>query len=91
MVTPRIRCTVVETVCDPEGSVDALARGTKELPPWVDPFIARLIAKYRLRAALDDSLRFLQHDASHHSAQTGEKAGLQPTSTPRFTMPLGGD
>jgi hypothetical protein len=91
MVTPRIRCTVIESVGDPEGSVDALARGSKELPPWADPFIARLVAKYRLRAALDDSLRFLQHEASHHLAQADENARFAKTSAPRFTMPPGGD
>ena len=33
-----------------------------ELPPWADPLVARLLAKYRLEAALADSLNFLQQD-----------------------------
>jgi len=34
----------------------------RELPPWADPLVARLLAKHRLQAALADSLSFLQQE-----------------------------
>ena len=59
MRSREFHCTVLEmpaggritTVDDPE---------VRELPPWADPMVARLLAKYRLQAALADSLTFLQ-------------------------------
>jgi hypothetical protein len=59
MRSREFHCTVLElppgsritTVDDPE---------VRELPPWADPMVARLLAKYRLQAALADSLSFLQ-------------------------------
>jgi len=87
MVTPRIRCTVVDAGRDPAGARDSLARTARELPLWADPFIARLVAKYRQRAALEDSLWFLQTEESH---QMDKAIHLKRTSSPRFTMAQGG-
>jgi hypothetical protein len=57
----EFHCTILElpvggritTVDDPE---------VRELPPWADPLVARLLTKYRLQAALADSLSFLQQN-----------------------------
>lgn len=82
MVTPRIRCAVVEVARDADRAADSLARTAGELPLWADPFIARLVAKYRQRAALEDSLWFLQSMASH---QMDKATHLKRTSSTRFT------
>ncbi len=63
MAAAKIRCTVVEVTGETEHSAP------RELLPWSDPFIAKLVSKYRLRAALDDSLRFLEHDAIGHGLE----------------------
>ncbi len=53
------RCTVVE-VDDDAHLLSADVKGPpRDLLPWSDPYIARLLTKYRLQAALDDSLRFV--------------------------------
>lgn len=49
------RCTVLRVV---EDSQDP--REPEELPPWADPYIARLLARHRLESALHDSLDFLR-------------------------------
>lgn len=57
-------------VADPSGlPVD---RGIpRDLPPWADPYIACLLAKHRLQAALDDSLSFLRADIRQDSTDLG--------------------
>ncbi len=42
----------------------------RELPPWGDPLVARLLAKHRLQAALADSLSFLQQDGNPTTLRT---------------------
>ena len=47
-----------------------------DLLPWADPYIARLLAKHRLQAALDDSLNFLADDTSErHLEPTASRFG----------------
>jgi hypothetical protein len=41
----------------------------RDLLPWADPYIARLLDKHRLEAALHDSLDFLRHDPAHEKPQ----------------------
>ena len=65
MATPRVHCTIVELTGDQGAGLSRTDHAAKELPPWADPFIAQLVDRYRLRAALDDSLSFLQSMASH--------------------------
>jgi len=89
MATPKVRCTIVEIACDHGTSNNPAAYTAKELLPWADPFIAQLVARHRLRAALDDSLRFLESEASHDVApRTDAVAEALRRRSPRFTMPL---
>jgi hypothetical protein len=81
MPMSKVHCKVIETVCDQTAGRDSFVPAERELSPWADPFIARLVARYRLRAALDDSLRFLQTDASY--------AECQPTQLPEARRPRG--
>jgi len=58
----------------------------RELLPWADPFIAQLVDRYRIRAALADSLHFLRTESGHPlSDHQGGRPLLRPSS--RFTMP----
>jgi hypothetical protein len=54
---------VVEIPVDGDGRplVDA---PPSDLLPWADPYIARLLTKHRLQAALDDSLQFVEDQAA---------------------------
>lgn len=56
----NVRCTVIE--------IPEEARGDRYVPreivPWSDPYISRLLAKHRLEAALSDSLNYLHNDHS---------------------------
>lgn len=52
-------CTVIEVREDHQGVPEH-----SELPPWADPYIARLLAKHRLEAALHDSLSYLRDSAA---------------------------
>jgi hypothetical protein len=62
-MTGRIRCTVVKTPTELEATLVCPEALTQDLQPWADPFIAQLAAKYRLRAALDDSLYYMTHES----------------------------
>ncbi len=47
------------------GVGDLLANGDlggREIPPWADPLVDRVLTKHRLEAALADSLSFLAQD-----------------------------
>lgn len=50
------RVVVVEV----SDSADAARPVVRDLLPWADPYIARLLAKHRLQAALVDSLEHLE-------------------------------
>lgn len=50
---------VLEAVENHEGQPEH-----RELLPWADPYIARLLAKHRLESALCDSLSYLRDSAS---------------------------
>jgi hypothetical protein len=54
LVTPRIHCEVLEA----SAGDDWLPRrgGTRELLPWADPYIARLIRQLESRYNLDDEV-----------------------------------
>jgi len=88
MTKPRIRCTIVEVGCDDATADEMVARGGRRLLPWADPFIAQLVTKYRLRAALDDSLQFLRSEASHHTDDPHAGTPLLRPRGPRFNSPL---
>lgn len=60
----KIRCSVVKTPTELEATRIGADAVTQDLQPWADPFIAELVAKYRLRAALDDSLHYLTHESA---------------------------
>ena len=88
MPTSRIRCTVVEITGDQSAGHDSLVSGEKELLPWADPFIAQLVARYRVRAALDDSLKFLQSDALYADCQSHQRPETRRPHGSRFSTPL---
>jgi hypothetical protein len=88
MPMSKVHCTVIETVCDRTTGRDSFVTGEKELLPWADPFIARLVARYRLRAALDDSLRFLQSDASYAECQPPQLPEARRSRGNRFTRSM---
>ena len=52
-------CSVIEVIETDEGQPTH-----RELLPWADPYIARLLAKHRLESALDDSLAYLRSSAT---------------------------
>ncbi|HEX5447441.1 MAG TPA: hypothetical protein VFW87_26740 [Pirellulales bacterium] len=56
------RCDVVEIAEGAEGTPD-LAVEPKDLLPWADPYVAAVLRKHRLQAALDDSLIFVQRES----------------------------
>ena len=61
-MSPRVaRCVVVEVPETRPGATDFLA-GPKDVLPWADPYITALLTSRRLQAALDDSLRFIEHE-----------------------------
>ncbi|MBI2827496.1 MAG: hypothetical protein HYX69_22705 [Planctomycetia bacterium] len=86
----KIRCTIIE-VDNAHGAAAASGSAQpihRDLPPWADPFIARLVEKHRIRAALADSLGFLAREAAH---PTDAAPDLPPGRwRARFRMP-GGD
>ena len=55
------RCVVVEVPETRPGVPDFVA-GPTDVLPWADPYIAALLTSRRLQAALDDSLRFIEHE-----------------------------
>lgn len=61
MASSKMRCTVVEIPDSSQGGPDDAP--PRDLLPWADPYIARLLSKHRLQAALDDSLTFVQSEA----------------------------
>jgi len=52
---------VVEVPETRPGAPDLIA-GPKDVLPWADPYVAALLTSRRLQAALDDSLRFIEHE-----------------------------
>lgn len=96
MTGRKIRCTIVEVANDPPGARGPAGPLHRELPLWADPFIARLVEKHRIRAALADSLRFLESEAAH---QLDRIDAAEPAANPppagrwpaRFRLPDGGD
>jgi hypothetical protein len=77
MSLKRARCTVVEVPLDGDGE-PLLDLPPTDLLPWADPYIAKLLTKHRLQAALDDSLQFVEDEAA---ARTG-LGMVEPRSSP---------
>lgn len=65
----KATCSVLERPGDSQPCEGA------ELLPWADPYIARLLDKHRLEAALHDSLDFLRRDERHERMPLGESEG----------------
>ena len=72
MSSKRVRCTVVEVPVGSNGEPQ-LDLATKDLLPWADPYIAKLLSKHRLQAALDDSLQFVEGEAAGLGSATWER------------------
>jgi hypothetical protein len=80
MRTKIARCTVLEVAGTDGGNcLDATAQPVvRDLLPWADPYIAKLLARHRLQAALDDSLTYLKDDRHGHE---------MPAPSNRFALP----
>jgi hypothetical protein len=61
MALQTTRCTVIEIPALSQGGPDD--DPPRDLLPWADPYIARLLSSRRLQAALDDSLSFVESEA----------------------------
>lgn len=64
MRAKTVHCTVVEVDRDAHLVSGDTQEPPRDLLPWADPYIARLLTEYRLQAALDDSLRFVSDEAA---------------------------
>lgn len=87
MHTKIARCDVVEV---PTGNFlgseylgGDSGEGPRDLLPWADPYIAAILTKHRLQAALDDSLLFVRRQADV-DAPAKE---CMPRPSRRFTFP----
>jgi hypothetical protein len=56
----NIRCTVVEVPENTDMVRNDLTSLPRDLLPWADPYVAKLLAKHRLQSALNDSLDYLK-------------------------------
>ncbi|HUY92147.1 MAG TPA: hypothetical protein VMV10_25620 [Pirellulales bacterium] len=65
MASSKTHCAVVEIPVSSQGGPDDAP--PRDLLPWADPYIARLLSKHRLQAALDDSLTFVENEAFSRS------------------------
>ncbi len=85
MPSKRVRCTVVEIPVGNDGDPD-LDLPPSDLLPWADPYIAKLLTRHRLQAALDDSLQFVEDEvaariaAGNIAAWERFQGGLPPNS-----------
>lgn len=84
MRTKIARCDVVELPSATYAAGEA-GEGPRDLLPWADPYIAALLTKRRLQAALADSLLFVrrQADVDTPAPET------EPRHVRRFTFPGG--
>ncbi|HVC97645.1 MAG TPA: hypothetical protein VND64_28495 [Pirellulales bacterium] len=81
MSTKRVRCTVVEVPVGSDGEPQ-LDLAPNDLLPWADPYIAKLLSKHRLQAALDDSLHFVEDEAAGRGSAAWERFhGAPPSSS----------
>lgn len=81
MALRKARCTVVEIPASSQGGPDDAP--PRDLLPWADPYIARLLNMHRLQAALDDSLLFVESEA----ADRPSVARRQPYESTSATEP----
>lgn len=77
------RCEVVEVPVGAEGAPD-LAVEPKDLLPWADPYVAAVLRKHRLQAALDDSLVFVQRESTERDLAPEKPVEDRPR---RFLFP----
>jgi hypothetical protein len=67
MVSRNAHCHVVEIPVTAAGADGANLAEPRDLLPWADPYIARLLTKHRLMGALSDSLAYLNEAAGRDS------------------------
>lgn len=82
----HVRCQVVEI---PEPAADAVAGSfaePRDLLPWADPYIARLLARHRSLGALSDSLAFLADEAYRDAPAEND---ARPARFSRYPSPPG--
>ncbi len=77
------RCDVVE-IPEAAGGAPDLAIEPKDLLPWADPYVAAVLCKHRLQAALDDSLVFVQRESIDRAMPPHKPADDRPR---RFIFP----
>ncbi len=86
MSSKRVRCAVVEVPVGSDGEPQ-LDLATRDLLPWADPYIAKLLSKHRLQAALDDSLQFVEDEAAGLDSVAWKRfqRDAPPSSSPGWT------
>lgn len=77
------RCDVVE-IPECERDTPDLAVEPKDLLPWADPYVAAVLHKHRLQAALDDSLVFVQRESIERAIPPQKPVEERPR---RFIFP----
>lgn len=77
------RCDVVE-ISDGDAGAPDLAVEPKDLLPWADPYVAAVLCKHRLQAALDDSLCFVRRESTERDTPTAKPLEDRPR---RFIFP----
>ncbi|HUY33754.1 MAG TPA: hypothetical protein VMV69_13470 [Pirellulales bacterium] len=82
MLFKRVRCTVVEVPVGSDGE-PLMDIAANDLLPWADPYIAKLLSKHRLQAALDDSMQFVEDEAARGGPAAWERfqGGVPPRSS----------
>ena len=87
MASRNIHCTVVEVPASSQGGPDDAP--PRDLLPWADPYIFRLLNMHRLQAALDDSLSFVESEAAGERPRRIDRASASADASgtkPRFDL-----
>ena len=85
MVSRNAHCTVIEIPLPAANSDQSSQPEPRTLLPWADPYIARLLAKHRLNAALSDSLEFMTDEAYRDEPADSRPAYNYPDIPARFS------
>ena len=76
-----IRCQVLEVPDLDDTTPRDEGTWPRDLLPWADPYIARLLCKHRLEAALEDSVRYVKSVAA-------DRANLPPARFDQAFNPI---
>lgn len=85
MVSRNAHCTVIEITPPTADSDHGSHPEPRTLLPWADPYIARLLVKHRLNAALSDSLEFMADEAYRDEPADSRAVYNYPDIPARFS------